>query len=424
MKHIAIALLSLFIIACSGNQNNVKPNDVAVHCHIEGEVHDRPKSDKLLLYVGIDGNIALSSKPHSEIDIKNGKFTCDIYLNEAQYCEFVFEDELKQGYWQSVDFVADNGAIKMELYPMGNYGNTLIEGTGATAEYQSYKIQLRKLQNATNEVREKLKSEGRMETEEYTAFIAKIESAENGSDEQKRLVEELHKFTEEQRFTPEALAERIRYRNERKSALLDILGGEPTIAKLTMLARQMVYKLPDQEFIDVFSKVYAVKMPDCLTPKFCLNQIAGHSLKIGSRYIDFEAPDLTGQIHKLSDMIAGKKIVMLDLWASWCAPCRKASMEMIPLYNKYKNQGFEVIGVARESDSTKAMETTIKKDGYSWPQLVELDDRANIWSLYGCVNAAGRRILIDADGKIMAFDPTIEELTSLVEKHISTSKTN
>lgn len=425
MKHIIIIAASLLLFACSGNQTTNKNNDAPIHCHIEGVVHDRPKSDKLLLYVGIDGNVSLlSSQPHSEIDIEKGKFACDIYLNEPQYCELVFEDEIKQGYWQSIDFVADNGAIKMELYPMENYGNTLIEGTGATSEYQSYKIQLRKLQNATNEVREKLKSEGRMETEEYTALIAKIESAENGSDEQKRLIEELHKFTEEQRFTPEALAERIHYRDERKSALINILGGEPTIAKLTMLARQMVYNLPDQEFIDIFNKVYAVKMPNDATTKFCLNQIAGHCLKVGSHYIDFEAPDLAGQMHKLSDMIAGKKIVMLDLWASWCGPCRKASMEMIPLYEKYKNQGFAIIGVARETESTKSMESAIKKDGYTWPQLVELDNRANIWSLYGCVNAAGRRMVIDADGKILAFDPTIEELTTIVEKHLSTPKTN
>ncbi|MBP3612050.1 MAG: TlpA family protein disulfide reductase, partial [Rikenellaceae bacterium] len=93
-----------------------------------------------------------------------------------------------------------------------------------------------------------------------------------------------------------------------------------------------------------------------------------------------------------------------------------------PLYEKYKNQGFMVIGIARESGSTDAMEAAISKDGYEWPQLVELDDRANIWSQYGCINGAGRRILFNDEGEILAFDPTIEELTAEVEKHLGAPK--
>ena len=85
----------------------------------------------------------------------------------------------------------------------------------------------------------------------------------------------------------------------------------------------------------------------------------------------------------------------------------------------YNDKGFKIIGVARESGSTKAMEKAIKQDGYKWPQLVEMDDRANIWALYGCINAAGRRILFDSECKIIAFDPTIEQLTAEVEKRIN-----
>ena len=81
-----------------------------------------------------------------------------------------------------------------------------------------------------------------------------------------------------------------------------------------------------------------------------------------------------------------------------------------------------VIGVARESESTDAMESAIRKDGYTWPQLVELDDRANLWSQYGCINGAGRRILFNDEGEILAFDPTIEELTAEVEKHLGAPK--
>ncbi len=418
MIRIAIIIISILIAACSGNQPKINPENAAIHCHIEGTVHNRPYSDKLLLFVGIGGYTAQSTKPYSEIDIKNGKFSCDIYIDEAQYCELIFEEEISSGYWQAIDFVADNTTIKMELYPREENGKNRIESTGSTAEYQSYKVALRELQDKTNKLRDELKSNGICYTEEYNSLMAKIEAATNNSPEQAKLFEQLQAMTEEQQYAPEFLAERKRYQNERKETMLKIVSGEPSIARFTILARMMVYNLPDWEFIDIFKNIYAKAMPDNATTAFCHRQIDGHSLQIGSQYIDFEAPDLDGNMHRFSEMIDGARIVMLDLWASWCAPCRRASMEMIPLYEQYKDKGFAIVGVARETGSTKAMENAIKKDGYKWPQLVELDDRANIWAKYGCINSGGRRILLNSDGKILAFDPTTEELAAIIEKNL------
>ena len=418
MIRIAIIITSILIAACSGNQPKINPENAAIHCHIEGTVHNRPDSDKLLLFVGIGGYTAQSTKPYSEIDIKNGKFSCDIYIDEAQYCELIFEEEISSGYWQAVDFVADNTTIKMELYPREENGKNRIESTGSTAEYQSYKVALRELQDKTNKLRDELKSNGICYTEEYNSLMAKIEAAANNSPEQAKLLEQLQAMTEEQQYAPEFLAERKRYQNERKETMLKIVSGEPSIARFTILARMMVYNLPDWEFIDIFKNIYAKAMPDNATTAFCHRQIDGHSLQIGSQYIDFEAPDLDGNMHRFSEMIDGARIVMLDLWASWCAPCRRASMEMIPLYEQYKDKGFAIVGVARETGSTKAMENAIKKDGYKWPQLVELDDRANIWAKYGCINSGGRRILLNSDGKILAFNPTTEELAAIIEKNL------
>lgn len=419
MRRFFTIMIALIICACSGNQTKNQQTDAPIHCHINGVVHDRPESSKLLLYIGVDGNIAVSSQPYSEIKIRNGQFSYDLYLNEPQYCELVFEDEFKNGYWQAIDFIADDGTINMNLYPTEEVGKTDIEGPASTTEYQSYKVELRKLQDATNEIRNKLKAEGKTYTEEYSSLITQIEALENNSPKQKQLIEQIQAMTEEQTYAPETLAERKRYQAERLAKMLEIVTGEPSTARLAMLAKQMKYKLPPQELVDAFNNIYAVKMPDNAMTKFCLRQIEGFQLQIGAQYIDFEAPDLDGQMHKLSDMVKDTEVVLLDLWASWCGPCRKASIEMIPLYEQYKDKGFVIIGVARETGNTQNMQAAIKKDGYKWLQLVELDDRANIWAKYGCNNAAGRRILFDAQGKIIAFDPTIEQLTAEVEKRIN-----
>ena len=419
MKRITMILCSLLVAACAGNQPAAEQDtDTAVHCHIEGKVHNRPQSDELWLFVGIDGMVAQSSRPHTIIDIRGGVFSCDLYLDEPQYCELVFAEERANGSWRPIDFMADNCTVKFDLYPEDKFMKNRIEGTGATAEYQSYKLQLRALQDATNAIREKLKKEKRYNTNEYDALIAQIEAIEGNTPERTALIERLQAMSEEEEYTPEALAERERYNAERKATLLSIIEGEPSVARLAMLARQMIYRLPDQEFIDAFEEIYAINMPMNPMSQFCRRQIDGLNLQVGSHYVDFEAPDLDGQMHRLSEMIAGQKLVLLDLWASWCGPCRVQAMKNIPIYEKYKDKGMCVVSVARERDNLVGLEKAVAKDGYKWPVLVELDDRINLWRQYNAGDSGGSIYIIDpATKKILAINPTTEEIEALVKKY-------
>lgn len=83
---------------------------------------------------------------------------------------------------------------------------------------------------------------------------------------------------------------------------------------------------------------------------------------------------------------------------------------MIPVYEKWKSHGFTIIGVARELDNTSAMKAAIKRDGYTWTNLVELNDKAGIWQKYRAGNSGGKTLLVDADGIVVAVNPTPEEV--------------
>lgn len=142
-----------------------------------------------------------------------------------------------------------------------------------------------------------------------------------------------------------------------------------------------------------------------------------HNIRPGGHYVDFEAPDLEGCKVKLSDVIKGK-VAIIDLWASWCMPCRAKAKAMIPLYEKYKDRGFKIVGVAREFNNTDRMKQAIKQDGYPWLQLVELDDSYQIWTRYMLGNAGGGVFVVDRDGKILAVNPKPGEVQKILEQKL------
>ena len=52
--------------------------------------------------------------------------------------------------------------------------------------------------------------------------------------------------------------------------------------------------------------------------------------------------------------------------AKWCGPCRRHSMAMIPIYEKYKDKGFTVLAIAAERRA-EDMQKAVEQDGYPWP---------------------------------------------------------
>jgi peroxiredoxin len=138
------------------------------------------------------------------------------------------------------------------------------------------------------------------------------------------------------------------------------------------------------------------------------------NIQIGKYYVDFSAPDVNGALVKLSDKIEGK-VALLNLWATWCGPCIAKSRTMVPIYEAYKDKGFTIIGVAGEFKNTDKLVRFLDKEKWSWLNLVELDRQNNIWQKYGVDGGGGALFLIDEKGKIIAIDPTADEVKSVLD---------
>ncbi len=121
--------------------------------------------------------------------------------------------------------------------------------------------------------------------------------------------------------------------------------------------------------------------------------------QIGKEYIDFTLPDTSGQAVSLSDHV-GDGYVLLDFWAAWCGPCRKENPNLVDAYQKYHDQGFEIVGVSLDK-SKKAWVNAIHQDNITWPQVSDLqywDNKAS--NKYGIVSIPSN-FLINKEGKIV-----------------------
>ena len=83
---------------------------------------------------------------------------------------------------------------------------------------------------------------------------------------------------------------------------------------------------------------------------------------IGQVAPEIELPNPQGEVKKLSDLRG--KVVMIDFWAAWCGPCRRENPNVVKLYNKYNDKGFEIYGVSLDR-SKEDWVKAIEKDGWT-----------------------------------------------------------
>ena len=116
------------------------------------------------------------------------------------------------------------------------------------------------------------------------------------------------------------------------------------------------------------------------------------------------APDFTqvtpaGDSLSLSDLRG--KVVLVDFWASWCGPCRKENPHVKQIYEKYKDKGFDVLGVSLDRNK-KSWEGAISKDGLPWHHISDLKGWKNAVANMYSVSSIPHTILLDQEGRIVA----------------------
>lgn len=126
----------------------------------------------------------------------------------------------------------------------------------------------------------------------------------------------------------------------------------------------------------------------------------------------FYAHDLNGTEHSAKTIFNKNKIILIDFWASWCAPCRAQNPDLVRLYDKYHSKGFEIISISQDSDSNNCT-AAISQDNMNWINLI--DNHTAVANMFH-VNTIPNAFLVNSQGGIIAKNLGSGRLETLLIK--------
>lgn len=407
MKKLSLLVLIITIIGCS------KPETATIKGSIKNV-----EAEKVIL-IKIDQDARFDSI--IEIPIIENKFSFETKLESLEGYKLF----LDQGQGPYVLVFPENGITNIEIFgeslsvdskisggELVDENNKLIEEVKQPfmGKQQFISSQMDSLSNLENLYSPELYNilEKLQETDDFTV--------KNELYKQMQVLRDSHNEYSEEGYKLHDTNQKLY--NEYIAALYDYIDTNNTLVSYHYLIKEL--KFYPEKFKNIYFqerlKHYATLYPNHKYTKLSKNWLeAIISIQKGKEFVDFTAQDLEGNDVKFSQLKTNK-YTLLDLWATWCGPCIAKSKSMLPVYEKYKNINFEIIGVAGEYNSTDKLLNFIKENHWPWPQLIDLDHKNKVWEKYGIDGSGGAIFLIDPNGKIVAINPETEDVIKILKK--------
>jgi peroxiredoxin len=174
-----------------------------------------------------------------------------------------------------------------------------------------------------------------------------------------------------------------------------VLGNANNIAgqKIFLLTP---YALNVDELATMASRIENKKTETAKTIQQRLDNL--QAVAIGNPFVDVELNSVNDEPVKLSSVAGKGSHVLVDFWASWCGPCRRENPNVVAMYKKYHDKGFDVVSISRDREKDKWLKG-IEEDGLTWTHLWDKDGSA---AKSYVVDFIPTLFLLDKEGKIIA----------------------
>ena len=422
-RFIHLILLMAFTVGCSSK----RLSEHEAICHISGDGIDVKKVRVCLVWADMWNGDA-----YQEIKVKDGSFDAEVILDTNQVYELcVPHPEYGFATYRSCEFFYTPNGIRFgQRSAIDGERIMLLNATGTNKTYCDYINERDSLYMGRYEklmkAQDSLNNIGLMYDPHWLEMCDQQNDESLPQSYRDSITIEVNKMSMSgEHRTPEGQMwqdEWHRYRSSKQKYDLDYLSGTvPGTIGLYMIMDNIHISQQRSADISGWLNLYDEKFKD-VSPSDRMHDLIttvrdAAAIVEGKRFIDFTLLDQSGTERTLSELIEGKTAV-LELWASWCRSCRVNARSLKPLYEKYHNSGFEVIGIAREYRTQAKWLKALEEDAYPWPNMVALEDSHHIWTQYGCPDKAGRTLLIDKNGIIVKIDPSKDEIEQYIKENI------
>ncbi|TKK68974.1 TlpA family protein disulfide reductase [Ilyomonas limi] len=141
------------------------------------------------------------------------------------------------------------------------------------------------------------------------------------------------------------------------------------------------------------------------------NSSFAQSMHEGQKAPEILLPNTKGDSVALSSSLKSNRYVLIDFWASWCGPCRRAMPGLKKLYSKYHAKGLEIYSISLD-ENANAWKRALFEDGTKWLHVIDQQgNTANNWGVSFIPNT----YLLDGNQNIIAINAEPDELDKYLQ---------
>lgn len=354
------------------------------------------------------------------VPVREGKFSYDIYTDYPFLFKVYIGKEYQEGIIEdSPQFWSEGGNIRLE-FPSGSSDGFFIEGGPLTKELKDYKNReaefFKDFQDSIPELKNyyELKENKTLYKPEYYLLKNMLRSSKIGrervklnkriiqlssnedslySEEGKKVMLSYYKFVEENQ----------EFMKEKRWEFYEKELSHPSLTHLSELFQNVkLYNKELEKSINIFYRNYSDTLREHPYHEI-LQEISDLSAPVvGNHFINVFLEDKEGELQNLSYLIEGKT-ALLYFYDPKSDSCLNTITKFLPLYNKYKNEGFEIVGITREDKCNNGL---VNDENISWKTLKDKSDEST-WRKYRMGEESEKILLIDKDGIIREINPNI-----------------
>lgn len=166
---------------------------------------------------------------------------------------------------------------------------------------------------------------------------------------------------------------------------------------------EMLYNLADDVLKNDKEVIAALKSARIRAEKMRLR-----TLLVNQSYTNYEVENLDGKKCHLADFVGKSELLLIDVWASWCGPCRAEVPHLKELYETYRDKGVEILGVSADT-SVDSWEKAVRDLQMPWPQVRIGEELVNTFKKEYAIVGIPHLILLNAEGIIIASGPELRD---------------